>query len=118
MSIWINLRAMGISYGHLVYFEVIWYIFPRFGILYQEKSGNPALGPLQKNKQTISSVMISVAQGAKYATLSNGFCYLHIFSPFCCQWEKFGKKKICSEIKMTFGPETGSTNSGLQITIR
>jgi hypothetical protein len=21
---------------------VIWYIFPRFGILYQEKSGNPA----------------------------------------------------------------------------
>jgi hypothetical protein len=27
--------------GHLVYFVVIWYIFPRFGILYQEKSGNP-----------------------------------------------------------------------------
>jgi hypothetical protein len=26
---------------HLVYFVVIWYIFPRFGILYQEKSGNP-----------------------------------------------------------------------------
>jgi hypothetical protein len=26
----------------LVYFTVIWYIFPRFGILYQEKSGNPA----------------------------------------------------------------------------
>jgi hypothetical protein len=35
-------------YGHLmnfvailVYFVVIWYIFPRFGIFYQEKSGNP-----------------------------------------------------------------------------
>jgi hypothetical protein len=27
----------------LAYFVVIWYIFPRFGILYQEKSGNPAL---------------------------------------------------------------------------
>jgi hypothetical protein len=26
---------------HLVYFVVIWYIFSRFGILYQEKSGNP-----------------------------------------------------------------------------
>jgi hypothetical protein len=26
---------------HLVYFVVIWYIFPRFGMLYQEKSGNP-----------------------------------------------------------------------------
>jgi hypothetical protein len=29
-------------YGYLVYFVVIWYIFPRFGMLYQEKSGNPA----------------------------------------------------------------------------
>jgi hypothetical protein len=47
----------GIFYGHLeyitviwyilwpfLYFVVIWYIFPRFGILCQENSGNP--GPL------------------------------------------------------------------------
>jgi hypothetical protein len=26
---------------HFVYFVVNWYIFPRFGLLYQEKSGNP-----------------------------------------------------------------------------
>jgi hypothetical protein len=26
----------------LLNFVVFWYIFPRFGILYQEKSGNPA----------------------------------------------------------------------------
>jgi hypothetical protein len=26
-----------------MYFVVIWYISPRFGILYQEKSGNPGL---------------------------------------------------------------------------
>jgi hypothetical protein len=26
----------------MVYFVVIWYIFSRFGILHQEKSGNPA----------------------------------------------------------------------------
>jgi hypothetical protein len=45
----------GIFYGHLKYFTVIWYILwpfgnvviiwyilPRFGILCQEKSGNPA----------------------------------------------------------------------------
>jgi hypothetical protein len=45
----------GIFYGHLEYFTVIWYIlwpfgnvvliwyiFPHFGILCQEKSGNPA----------------------------------------------------------------------------
>jgi hypothetical protein len=30
-------------YGHLVQFVVIWYIFPGFGILYKEKSGNPVL---------------------------------------------------------------------------
>jgi hypothetical protein len=34
---------VGLFYGHLVYFVVIWYIFPRFGISYQEKSGNPVL---------------------------------------------------------------------------
>jgi hypothetical protein len=33
--------AIGNIYGHLVYFVVIWYNSPRFGILYQEKSGNP-----------------------------------------------------------------------------
>jgi hypothetical protein len=27
--------------GHLVYFVVIWHTFPRFGMLHQEKSGNP-----------------------------------------------------------------------------
>jgi hypothetical protein len=37
-----------IIYEHLlyfiavgVYFVVIWYIFPHFGMLYQDKSGNP-----------------------------------------------------------------------------
>jgi hypothetical protein len=35
------LRPKGIFYGRLVHFKVIWYIFPRFGMLYREKSGNP-----------------------------------------------------------------------------
>jgi hypothetical protein len=34
------LPPLEIFHGHLVYFVVIWYIFPRFGIFYQEKSGN------------------------------------------------------------------------------
>jgi hypothetical protein len=42
MTIWSILRPLDIFYGHLVYFVVIWYIFPRFGILDEEKSGNPA----------------------------------------------------------------------------
>jgi hypothetical protein len=35
------LRPLEICYGHLVYFVVICYIFHRFGIMKQEKSGNP-----------------------------------------------------------------------------
>jgi hypothetical protein len=42
MTIWSILRPLEIFYGHLVFFVVICYISPRFGILYQEKSGNPA----------------------------------------------------------------------------
>jgi hypothetical protein len=41
MTIWYILRPLEIIYGHLVYFVVIWNIFPRFGILDQQKSGNP-----------------------------------------------------------------------------
>jgi hypothetical protein len=49
------MENLGIFYDHLVYFRpigsilwsfgifvVIWYISPHFGILYQDKSGNPA----------------------------------------------------------------------------
>jgi hypothetical protein len=42
MAIGSILRPFGIFYGHLVDFVailVLW--FPRFGMLYQEKSGNP-----------------------------------------------------------------------------
>jgi hypothetical protein len=46
MCIWPILWLLEIFYGHLVHFAVIWYIFPRFGMLYQEKSGNPAAHPL------------------------------------------------------------------------
>jgi hypothetical protein len=47
IQIWVNFggasnRKCGIDYAPLVYFTVIWYIFPGFGILYPEKSGNPA----------------------------------------------------------------------------
>jgi hypothetical protein len=41
-------RSFGVFCGHLVYFMVIWYIFSRFGMLHQEKSGNPALLALGK----------------------------------------------------------------------
>jgi hypothetical protein len=42
---WYILCPFGIYYGHLVYFIAILYIFPRFGILLQEKTGNPGANP-------------------------------------------------------------------------
>jgi hypothetical protein len=42
MAIWSISPQFGRSCGHSIYFTVIWYVFSRFGILYQEKSGNPA----------------------------------------------------------------------------
>jgi hypothetical protein len=46
------MENLDIFYAHMVYFTTIgnilwsfgifWYIFPRFDILYHEKSGNPA----------------------------------------------------------------------------
>jgi hypothetical protein len=55
IAFWSNLRPFGIIFAHLVYFVAIWYVllpfggifygylvyFSRFGMLYQEKSGNP-----------------------------------------------------------------------------
>jgi hypothetical protein len=41
MDIWSILQPFGTLNGHLVYFAVIWYISPRFGMLYQDKSGSP-----------------------------------------------------------------------------
>jgi uncharacterized Tic20 family protein len=43
MPIWSILLLFGKFCGHVVYFMVIWYIFSRFGMLYHEKSGNPAV---------------------------------------------------------------------------
>jgi hypothetical protein len=50
----------GLFYGHLVYLMAIWYIFGhlvlifrRFGMLYQEQSGNPAL----EWRQTVGTIL-------------------------------------------------------------
>jgi hypothetical protein len=41
MAVWNILWIFGIFNDHLVNFVFIWYIFSGFGIMYQEKSGNP-----------------------------------------------------------------------------
>jgi hypothetical protein len=55
MSIWSILRPLEIFNGRLVYFVVSWNIFPRFGMLYQEKSGNPGPEPSSSFRITRSS---------------------------------------------------------------
>jgi hypothetical protein len=40
-AIWCILKPFDIIFGHLIYVVVILYIFPVFGMLYQEKSGSP-----------------------------------------------------------------------------
>jgi hypothetical protein len=55
MDIWSILQPFGILYGHLVYVMVICYIFPHFGKLYQEKSGNPGFKPKFLTKPNRSS---------------------------------------------------------------
>jgi hypothetical protein len=39
----VYITAIEIFYVNLVCFVVVWYIFPHFGMLYQEKSGSPDL---------------------------------------------------------------------------
>jgi hypothetical protein len=41
MGIRFILKPFGKFYGHLVHFVVIWYIFPRFGMLHQGKASTP-----------------------------------------------------------------------------
>jgi hypothetical protein len=41
MAMWNVLRTCGIFYGHYGNLVAIGYIYPRFGILCIEKSGNP-----------------------------------------------------------------------------
>jgi hypothetical protein len=46
----VHLKPFGAFLGHFVFPHKFWYIFPRFGTLQPEKSGNPVADPLkQKN---------------------------------------------------------------------
>jgi hypothetical protein len=63
------IEDVGVFYGHLAYFTAIWYIlwpfgifyghlvyFSRFGMLYKEKSGNPALSTEELLKTQLSLI--------------------------------------------------------------
>jgi hypothetical protein len=56
-----------IIYGHLVYFS-------RFGILYQEKSGNPAVGTKMSNLKRCSFILC-LWRGLSWTNQTGGQCY-------------------------------------------
>jgi hypothetical protein len=59
VAIWSILRPFGILYDHLAYFSPFPYIFPYFGILHPEKSGNPGFEyHLHKGRLTSAGVDI------------------------------------------------------------
>jgi hypothetical protein len=45
-------KLFGICYGTLIYFVVVWCIFPHFGILHQGKSGNPGDNKMEDQLNT------------------------------------------------------------------
>jgi hypothetical protein len=65
------LRPFCIFHGPLVYLKVICYLFPRFGMLYQEISGNPESNA-RRNKNSTKF----------YSRSQSYFKYLNI--SFCC----------------------------------
>jgi hypothetical protein len=48
MAIWNIIWTFEIIFDHLVHFVFIWCTFSGFGIMYQEKSGNPDAGDGKK----------------------------------------------------------------------
>jgi hypothetical protein len=64
LAILVVLRQFGVFYLHWEYFVVIWYIFSHFGMLQQEKSGNPGRGAISEKhlQQLASSVNGSLLQ--------------------------------------------------------
>jgi hypothetical protein len=60
---------------------VIWYIFPRFGIHYQQKSGNPGLMQFQKKNNFVRVIaiaeffliVVTVAEDSRTKLAFNGF---------------------------------------------
>jgi hypothetical protein len=60
MAIWSILPPLRIFYGHLEYFVVIFVYSSRFGMLHQEKSGNPSIHqPVVAGYQRMASSVIS-----------------------------------------------------------
>jgi hypothetical protein len=57
MAIWSISHTLGIFYVLLVCFAIIWNIFPQFGMLHLEKSGNPGLERIGQTPDELLAVL-------------------------------------------------------------
>jgi hypothetical protein len=69
--------------GHLVHYIVLWYIFPRFGVLHQDKSGNPG-------GQCGAIYWTNVFNVATFLVSGRGQCYDQYYFRRCLKL--FGEK--------------------------
>jgi hypothetical protein len=81
---WRILQDVGIMYGHLVYFVDSWYIFPHFGMMYQEKSANPEVHMYLCIVRTRNFIKINARQLLFWAHL-NPLVKLSIFRKQICR---------------------------------
>jgi hypothetical protein len=110
LAIWSILRPLEIFYGHGVCFVVIWYIFTSFGILYQEKSGNP--GSQTKKKLQFNGIPSPTLFRRCYKSPRLHCHYTVIFAPrasdqCCCTENILAEKKVgensrCFRLKYCF----------------
>jgi hypothetical protein len=70
------LSPFGLFCGTLVYFKAIWYISSRFGMLYQEKSGNPAM-----YEYVCMSTIVGGHKGAIFPPMSDQISLLQNHGP-------------------------------------
>jgi hypothetical protein len=69
-----------ISYDHLVHFLFIVYIFSGFGIMHQEKSGNPGVDAVLPTWIAVNSLLVA-EELLKNAQTAEVFADLHLQEP-------------------------------------
>jgi hypothetical protein len=77
----------GIFYGHLRYFITIWCIFSGFGVMHQEKSGNPEFGDAE-TKRGKKIEKVTIVKFSPICLSHPQHLHLHklcIVRPYCSQ---------------------------------
>jgi hypothetical protein len=77
-AFWNILWTFGIFYYHLVRFVFIWYIFSGFGIMYQQKSGNPDDCHVGRGEVFILQCCLGLGSSGTLRTLNLKYVWLAV----------------------------------------